>query len=98
VRDNAAPHQVDEKRRETRFDDVPAKHDDDAALAVCRCDERVDHRAEVSCDENVRQRFEKCVERPIVAGRMRELGRAHFVGAARNGNSSDGREIRFARG
>jgi len=75
---------------------VSAEHDDDAALALGGGGQRVDDGAEVTRDEDVGERIEKCAERAIVAGRMRELGRAYLVRAPGDGNRADSREVRFA--
>jgi hypothetical protein len=76
---------------------VAAEHDDNPSSALRRRGDCVDHRAKVTRDKNVGKRVEERVKRPVVAGRMRELGRAHFVGAARDWNGADRRKIRFAR-
>jgi hypothetical protein len=96
MRDDPATHQVDEQGREACLHDVTAKHDYDAPFSARRRGDRVDDRAKVARDENVRERVEERAKRPVIAGGMREFGRADFVRAPGDWNRSDSREIRLA--
>jgi len=55
VRDDAPAHEIDQEWREPGLDDMAAEHDDDAALAPCRADNRVDNAEKVARDKNVGQ-------------------------------------------
>ncbi len=51
----------------------------------------------VARDEHIGERRDECVERPIVARRMRELFGLDLVRSASDGDGADRGEIRFAR-
>jgi hypothetical protein len=53
VRYHAAVHEVDQDRRDASLYDVTAKHDDDGAAFTVGLDYCVDHRKEVSRNENI---------------------------------------------
>ena len=98
VRDDAATHQIDDERREPRLHHMTAEHEYDAAFRRSGVGHRVDDRAEIARGQDVGKRCDERRERSIVARRMRELGGAHFVGTARDGDGADARQIRLARG
>ena len=82
VRHDAAPHQLDEHGREAGLHDVAAEHDDDAALRgaprrrsalTTARKSRATRTSGSACEEGA--------EGTIVAGRLREVARAHLVRA-----------------
>lgn len=74
---------------------MAAEHDDDAFLRAHRGHRRIDDAEEITRDEDVGKRLEKSLEGRAGDWRRRKLRGADLVRPARNGNSSDLREIRF---
>jgi len=74
---------------------VTAEHHDYAALLTMSLYHRGDDRSEISRNQNIGQRPQKCGERKVVAGRRREFLGANLVGAALYRNCSDLRQVRL---
>jgi hypothetical protein len=97
VRDDAAPHEVEEERRDTGLDDVATEHDDDGAVAARGLGDRLDHLAKRAGDEDVGEGTQKRAERAIRARRHGELLGANLVRPSGDGDRADGGEIDLRR-
>jgi hypothetical protein len=69
MRDHPTAHEVDEKRTDSRFDDMSAKHRDHTTPVLRRVGNCRDDSAEVARDEHVGQRAKEVGERQIAAER-----------------------------
>ena len=87
---------VGQHRRQPGLHDVSTEHENDGALAVRRLSDGIDDVAEVAGDEDVGQCREKGGERPIIAGRVRELFCADLVRAPSDRERADGAEVGLA--
>jgi hypothetical protein len=95
---DASIHQIDEKGRQSRFHDMPAKHHDySASISFCRRD-RGYNAEKIAGDQNVGQRLEKRGEAPVAAGRRCKFFRVYLVGTTLDGDSANLREIGFRDG
>jgi hypothetical protein len=76
---------------------VTAEHDDYPTLLAMRLYYRGDDRSEISRNQNIGKRPQKCGERTVVARRRREFLGANLVGTALYRNGSDLRQVRFGK-
>ncbi|HWE42118.1 MAG TPA: hypothetical protein VG432_06425 [Gemmatimonadaceae bacterium] len=75
---------------------MTAEHDDDAALAAVRADDRIDDREEVARDENVGEGTQKRAEGAVAPRWGGELLGANLVRPARDRDRADRGEVGLA--
>ena len=69
MRYHTAIHEVDENRSNPSLHDVAAEHDHNTASQPVRIHDRIDYSPEISGDEDVRERIEKCTKASIITWR-----------------------------
>jgi len=74
---------------------VTAEHHHYAALETVGIYYRGDYPPEITGNENVGQRIEKCAKAQVVPRGRRELFRSNLVRAALDRNGADLRQVRF---
>ena len=74
---------------------MTAEHDYDAALETVGIDHCIDYPPEITGNENIGQRVEKCSKAQVVPRRRRELFRSNLVRATLDRNGADLRQVRF---
>jgi len=76
---------------------MPAEHHHDAPGPSGSVGDRANDGAEVTCNEDVRERVEERAEGAVLAGWLREVAGADLVGTDGDRNRAHGREIRLGR-
>jgi hypothetical protein len=74
---------------------VTAQHDDYSATKSVSIHHRIDYTLEISRNEDIRKRSEKCGKASIISRRRRELFRPNLVRTALDGNGANLREVRL---